>query len=75
MKNIFVVLTRVGHGWVNTWSQGDGPDRVPLWFESRAEAQEELDDHLASAADAGLDYEAEDFRIVKVSHTHEHFEG
>lgn len=74
MKDIYVVLTRIGQGWQNVWESGEG-DRSPLWFESRQAAEAELEDHLAEAREAGMDYEPEDFRIVKVSHTHEYWEA
>jgi hypothetical protein len=74
MKDIYVVLTRIGQGWQNVWESGD-EDRAPMWFESRQAAEAELDDHLAEAREAGWSFPPEDFRIVKVSHTHEHWEA
>lgn len=61
-------------GWINTWSIEEGGVSKPLVFDTKEEAQKELDDFLREIAEEieyverepENGYDAEDFRIEEV---------
>lgn len=62
-------------GWVNTWSIEEEGVTTPQLFDSKAEAQAEIDEFLREIAeeieygerDPDNGYDAEDFRVVPAS--------
>jgi len=54
----YMVETRMGKIWENIWLEDD----KPLFFETKAQAQSEIDDLLALMPD----YSPEDYRIVRL---------
>lgn len=52
-------------GWEDNWTEGD--NRTPLRYDTFEEAERELAEFLAEANDAGLGYDAEDYRIVMIA--------
>lgn len=69
---MFEVQTRMVSGWENCWTVYDKDVAHPWTFESREEAEAELNDYLQDikeAVKAGYmqaEYPREDFRIVEV---------
>ena len=56
-----VQTSTICDGWTNCWH--DEHD-APLTFATRKAAAAALAEHLADCAEAGMDYSAEDYRIV-----------
>ena len=54
----YIVETRTGNSWENTWTEDD----VPCSFASEHEAREALDDLMREMPD----YDEGDYRIVEV---------
>lgn len=54
----YIVETLFTYGWENCWTEDD----KPMTFDTREEAQAEIDDIIES----GLDYNQNDFRIIEV---------
>lgn len=53
--------------WENTWSiENDAGDMIPQVFNTAAEAQSELDDHLKELEREEMDPEPENYRVVPV---------
>ena len=58
----FAVLTDTLCGWEDCWTEGDKPWR----FDSREEAQAEIDEHVETSREELEDpYDPFDFRIVE----------
>jgi hypothetical protein len=55
--------------WINTWTDDD----KPLTFRTRAEALDELDDHLQMMQAARIPDDRKNYRVVKITKegTHE----
>jgi hypothetical protein len=51
-----------GGEWINTWTQDD----KPMTFRTRAEALEELDDHLQMMHEKEMTKDRRNYRIVKL---------
>lgn len=59
----FEVQTLFRSGWKNVWTVDDEPQT----FDTREEAQREIDEHLSTAKAAGLDHRADELRIRELS--------
>lgn len=61
----YEVQTLFTYGWENCWTECD--TGTPLQFDTREAAQAEIDDVLTEGEAAGMDYSADDFRIIEVA--------
>jgi hypothetical protein len=58
-----IELLHANGEWENVTRQ-DGDDETPVTYATRDEAADELSAHFRSMSEAGMDYSAEDYRIV-----------
>ncbi len=67
-SKVFEVQTQmVIDGWVNVWTQEENDDEPHrMQFDTEEEAQAAIDEFLKDTATAGLDYRAEDYRVVSI---------
>ena len=62
-----VQTSTICDGWINVWSWEEGETGPsPQYYDSREEAQADIDDFLASTREAGMSYTEEDYRVVEV---------
>jgi hypothetical protein len=50
--------------WIETNGEQWADGREPVTYATRAEAERELADHLASMAEAGMEFEPTDWRVA-----------
>jgi hypothetical protein len=58
----YEVLTAIGNGWENVWTEDD----KPVTFASYDEALTEMLEHIADLVEAGMDFNPRDFKIAPV---------
>lgn len=68
MNQQYEVQTRIGEEWENVWAEEKRIDGKLFYelvkFDTMAQAQKELDDHLAEMEREGMDHDPDDYRIV-----------
>lgn len=58
---MFEIQTLIDGVWQNVSSDGD----QPLKYETREEAETDLEDLLASLDDAGMEFDPDEYRVVE----------